>query len=59
MEEPFAGIRFIILTDGTVYENRKYHLNQRLSADDYTKIFEHLTALLCGNLPDDVAGNYK
>ena len=58
MGEPFDGIRFIVLTDGTVYENRLYRCNRRLSADDYTAIFNNLTPLLCGNLPDDV-GKYR
>jgi len=53
MPAPLCGIRFIVLTDGTVYENCLYERNKRLTADEYTAIFNHATLLLCGNIPDE------
>ena len=48
---PLCGIRFIILTDGTVYENSMYECRKRLTADEYAAIFNHATTLLCNNVP--------
>ena len=48
---PLCGIRFIILTDGTVYENCLYECGKRLTAEEYTAIFDHATTLLCDNIP--------
>ena len=49
---PLCGIRFIVLTDGTVFENRHYECHKRLTHDEYEAIFDHVTTLLCGNIPD-------
>lgn len=48
---PLCGIRFVILTDGTVYENHLYECSKRLTVEEYTAIFNHVTTLLCGNIP--------
>lgn len=51
MPAPLCGIRFIVLTDGTVYENQLYECNKRLTLEEYETIFKHVTKLLCGNVP--------
>lgn len=56
MPWPLCGIRFIVLTDGTVYENRLYECDKRLSREEYTAIFEHATMLLCEGIPDGKGG---
>ena len=48
---PLCGIRFIVLTDGTVYENCLYECNKILKKEEYDVIFDHCTTLLCGNIP--------
>lgn len=48
---PLCGVRFIVLTDGTVFENEIYELNKRLTADEYTAILDHAMTLLCNNVP--------
>ena len=51
LDEPLNGIRFIILADGTVYENCLYECGKILKREQYTDIFNHCTTLLCGNIP--------
>lgn len=42
---PLCGIRFIILTDGTVYENCLYECNKILKKEEYDVIFDHMLHL--------------
>lgn len=48
---PLCGIRFVVLTDGTVYENCIYECGKCLTREEYANIFDHVTALLCNNVP--------
>lgn len=51
IDRPLSSIRFIVLTDGTVYENCRYECGKILKQEEYTDILEHCTCLLCGNVP--------
>lgn len=51
--KPLDFIRFIVLTDGTVYENRLYRCNlPKPDADQLSDTFDHMTTMLCGRLPE-------
>lgn len=52
LDAPLDSVRFIVLTDGTVYENTRYSCGKILSHEQYADIFKHCTTLLCGNIPD-------
>jgi len=51
IREPLSSIRFIILTDGTVYENKQFENGKILTHAEYKATFEHLIPLLCENIP--------
>ena len=52
MPAPFCGIRFITLTDGTVFENNHYECSKRLMAEQYETIFLRAALELCNNIPE-------
>jgi len=52
MPAPFCGIRFITLTDGTVYENNHYEFSKRLTSEQYEIIFLRAALELCNNIPE-------
>ena len=47
---PFNCIRFLILTDGTVYENALYELDAyKLDEDEIEALINRATTLMCNN----------
>lgn len=43
IDAPLNSIRYIVLTDGTIYENNKYTRGRILTRDEYSAIFETLS----------------
>ena len=49
---PLDFIGFIVLTDGTVYENLLYRCNlPKPDAEQLSDTFDHMTTILCDRLP--------